>query len=49
MGKLNSYIKKIEQTDKETIEVSKAVYLKNLRELVKLRYTVSKVKKKTME
>ena len=49
MGKLGSYIKKVEQLKNETIVVSRDTYLKNLRELAKLRYTVSKVKNKRME
>ena len=49
MGKLGSYIKKVEQLKNETIVVSRDTYLKNLRELAKLRYTVSKAKNKRME
>lgn len=49
MGKLSSYIKKIEKLENETLVVSRIAYLKNLRELAKLRYTVSKVKNKKME
>ena len=49
MGKLGSYIKKVEQLKNDTIVVSRDTYLKNLRELAKLRYTVSKVKNKKME
>lgn len=49
MGKLSSYINKIEQLENETVVVSRITYLKNLKELSKLRYTVSKVKNKRME
>lgn len=49
MGKLGSYIKKVEQLKNDTIVVSRDTYLKNLRELAKLRYTVSKVKNRKME
>jgi hypothetical protein len=46
MGKLSQYIKKIEEVENENLVVSRAIYLKNLRELAKLRYTVSKSKPK---
>lgn len=49
MGKLSQYIKKIEEQENENLVVSRATYLKNLRELAKLRYTVSKAKKKNKE
>ena len=46
MGKLSKYIKKVEAVGDETLVVNRARYLKNLRELAKLRYTVSKSKPK---
>jgi|GEM_PF-3599152 len=46
MGKLSKYIKKIEEVENENLVVNRIIYLKNLRELAKLRYTVSKSKPK---
>ena len=49
MGKLSKYIKKIEEIKTKDLVVNRAIYLKNLRELAKLRYTISKTKKKKTE
>ncbi len=46
MGKLSKYIKKVEEVENESLVVNRVTYLKNLRELAKLRYTVSKSKLK---
>ncbi|MDD4722833.1 MAG: hypothetical protein PHR07_08840 [Acidaminococcaceae bacterium] len=49
MGKLSQYIKRIEEVESENLVVNRTIYLKNLRELAKLRYTISKAKKKKKE